>query len=199
MPEIGTSSSMSGDGKRSVGHRPQATAPVLDSTIASFRCCAVAASLEEQSGHPLRTSRRAVTCMQVICPTSEVRSILPVPRHLQRGFGQQIARAKNRNSRADSKFSRRSAIFAKIFLPFFKSSANHESSRTLERGATRSSRVLGAGCDGRCQRVRRARLTRTAKSCGPGAPGLALSLAVMIRKATVTMRSRTPGRARSSR
>ena len=33
MPETGTSSSMSGDGKRSVGHRPQATAPVLDSTI----------------------------------------------------------------------------------------------------------------------------------------------------------------------
>jgi hypothetical protein len=38
MPEIGTSSSMSGDGKRSVGHRPQATAPVLDSTIATTRC-----------------------------------------------------------------------------------------------------------------------------------------------------------------
>jgi hypothetical protein len=35
MPEIGTSGSMSGDGKRSVGHRPQATAPILDSTIAS--------------------------------------------------------------------------------------------------------------------------------------------------------------------
>jgi hypothetical protein len=33
MPEIGTSGSMSGDGKRSVGHRPQATAPILDSTI----------------------------------------------------------------------------------------------------------------------------------------------------------------------
>jgi hypothetical protein len=33
MPEIGTSSSMSGDGKRGVGHRPQATAPILDSTI----------------------------------------------------------------------------------------------------------------------------------------------------------------------
>src|SRR6516225_8360838 len=32
MPEIGTSVSMSGDGKRSVGHRPQATAPILDST-----------------------------------------------------------------------------------------------------------------------------------------------------------------------
>ena len=32
MPEIGTSVSMSGDGKRSVGHRPQATAPILNST-----------------------------------------------------------------------------------------------------------------------------------------------------------------------
>ncbi len=32
MPEIGTSGSMSGDGKRSAGLRPQATAPILDST-----------------------------------------------------------------------------------------------------------------------------------------------------------------------
>jgi hypothetical protein len=32
MPEIGMSVSMSGDGRRSVGHRPQATAPILDST-----------------------------------------------------------------------------------------------------------------------------------------------------------------------
>src|SRR5450631_1572728 len=36
MPEIGTSGSMSGDGKRSVGHRPQATAPILDSTTADI-------------------------------------------------------------------------------------------------------------------------------------------------------------------
>jgi hypothetical protein len=35
MPEIGMSVSMSGDGKRSVGHRPQATAPILDSTTPS--------------------------------------------------------------------------------------------------------------------------------------------------------------------
>src|ERR1700730_14097494 len=35
MPEIGMSVSMSGDGKRSVGHRPQATAPILDSTIST--------------------------------------------------------------------------------------------------------------------------------------------------------------------
>src|SRR5215813_10847065 len=39
---------------------------------------------------------------------------------------------------------------------------------------------------------------RTVKSCGPGAPGLALSLQVMILQATVTKRSWTPGRARSS-
>ena len=34
MPEIGTSGSMSEDGKRSIGHRPQATVPILDSTRA---------------------------------------------------------------------------------------------------------------------------------------------------------------------
>ncbi len=39
MPEIGTSSSMSGDGKRSVGHRPQTTAPVLDFTFATKSAC----------------------------------------------------------------------------------------------------------------------------------------------------------------
>jgi len=33
MPEIGTSGLMSGDGKRGDGQRPQATAPILDSTI----------------------------------------------------------------------------------------------------------------------------------------------------------------------
>jgi hypothetical protein len=32
MPEIGSSGLMSGDGKRGVGHRPQATAPILAST-----------------------------------------------------------------------------------------------------------------------------------------------------------------------
>jgi hypothetical protein len=36
MPEIGTSGSMSGDGKRSAGLRAQATAPILDSTIAAY-------------------------------------------------------------------------------------------------------------------------------------------------------------------
>src|SRR5882672_10602421 len=36
MPEIGSSGLMSGDGKRGVGHRPQATAPILDSTQADL-------------------------------------------------------------------------------------------------------------------------------------------------------------------
>jgi hypothetical protein len=35
MPETGTSGSMSGDGKRSDGQRPQVTAPILDSTISA--------------------------------------------------------------------------------------------------------------------------------------------------------------------
>jgi hypothetical protein len=36
MPEIGTSGLMSGDGKRGDGLRPQATAPILDSTAADI-------------------------------------------------------------------------------------------------------------------------------------------------------------------
>src|ERR1700686_5071384 len=37
MPEIGSSGLMSGGGKRGVGHRPQATAPILDSTVGDIR------------------------------------------------------------------------------------------------------------------------------------------------------------------
>ena len=35
MPAIGTFGLMSEDGKRSVGHRPQATAPILNSTFST--------------------------------------------------------------------------------------------------------------------------------------------------------------------
>src|SRR5438552_6127771 len=60
---------------------------------------------------------------------------------------------------------------------------------SLKRGGSRSSRTLGTGCDGRGS-VRRAgqmargrmMLTRTAKSCGPGAPTLALSLRKRFRE-----------------
>jgi hypothetical protein len=37
MPEIGTSGSTSGDGKRGVAEWPKATAPILDSTGAGVR------------------------------------------------------------------------------------------------------------------------------------------------------------------
>jgi hypothetical protein len=47
MPEIGMSVSMSGDGKRSVGHRPQATAPILDSTTPSVASIRRARKLSE--------------------------------------------------------------------------------------------------------------------------------------------------------
>src|SRR5258708_1732742 len=52
-------------------------------------------------------------------------------------------------------------------------------SRTHKRGGSRSSRTLGAGCDGRTSPgailARRAAFVRTAKSCGSGAPMQALS------------------------
>jgi hypothetical protein len=59
--------------------------------------------------------------------------------------------------------------------PSGKSSLQTAPSRLDKRGASRSSRTLGAGCGGRVDDARRAALTRTAKSCGPDAPTLASS------------------------
>jgi hypothetical protein len=58
-----------------------------------------------------------------------------------------------------------------------KSASEFAASRPEKRGVSRSSRTLGAGCDGRDGLVRRTRPTRTAKPCGPGAPTLASSFA----------------------
>jgi hypothetical protein len=58
MPEIGMSVSMSGDGKRGVGHRPQATAPILDSTAAAVIRPAEAAKIAR--------------CSAVYCQTDDV-------------------------------------------------------------------------------------------------------------------------------
>src|SRR5947209_933395 len=44
-----------------------------------------------------------------------------------------------------------------------------------ERGVSRSSRTLGAGCGGRFGDARRAAFWRTAKPCGPDDPTLASS------------------------
>jgi hypothetical protein len=72
----------------------------------------------------------------------------------------------------------------------------------------RSSPNVRAGCDGRGTSTDEGRCARTAKACGPGAPWLALSLRTgdvgplgpdaPRSQATVTMRSRTPGRARTT-
>jgi hypothetical protein len=69
------------------------------------------------------------------------------------------------------------------------------------RGADRESSRTRVGCDGRGQHqaqvvaLLRTMPTRTAKACGPDAPGLASSLRVTNPQATVTRRSRTPRRA----
>jgi hypothetical protein len=65
VPEIGTLGLMSGGGKRIAGHRPQVTAPTLDSTFASderilmtavapgcVKTCADQKSLESYSNSP---------------------------------------------------------------------------------------------------------------------------------------------------
>jgi hypothetical protein len=59
-------------------------------------------------------------------------------------------------------------------------------SRPRWRGVSRSSRTLGAGCDGRGSARRRTALTRTAKSCGPDASTLASSRRKQFPPATVT-------------
>jgi len=55
MPEIGTSSSMSEDGKRSDGLRPPATAPVLDSTISEVATRLIEVRLLRHGGPDLLT------------------------------------------------------------------------------------------------------------------------------------------------
>jgi hypothetical protein len=52
MPEIGTSGSMSGEGNGVLANRPQATAPVLDSTLKDMNVMREA--VEERAGEPLR-------------------------------------------------------------------------------------------------------------------------------------------------
>jgi hypothetical protein len=69
----------------------------------------------------------------------------------------------------------------------------------LTRGAYRDRHGRRARDAMACWRARRAPLMRTAKSCGPGAPTLASSFAVMIREATVAKKPGTPRRARISR
>ena len=74
-------------------------------------------------------------------------------------------------------------------------------SRSHKRGASRSSRTLGAGCGGRDSDARRATLKRTAKSCGSGAPKQALRprRCSRVLRLTVATKQRSPRRARITR
>jgi hypothetical protein len=74
----------------------------------------------------------------------------------------------------------------KIFIfRLFRIRAISESSRAYRRDVSRSSRTLGAGCDGRrisgAILARRTMFLRTAKSCGPGAPMQVLSFSNLPR------------------
>ncbi len=60
-------------------------------------------------------------------------------------------------------------------VPSGKSTPLIPASCSHKRGASRSSRTLGAGCDGRGGFERRMQLSRTAKSCGPDTPTLVSS------------------------
>ena len=93
-------------------------------------------------------------------------------------------------SRTGSKYSRLSSPFAKIFR--FSRSPNHLYVRAVplssQRGGSRSSRTLGAGCDGRVGVAGRATLMRTAKTRGPDPPTLGSSLRVTSSQATVAIK-----------
>ena len=77
MPEIGTLGLMSGDGKRGAGHRPQATAPILDSTIASSQSLYMSAlALQAVRDFPERGPMRTTgvsSNLQLLCPPERSR------------------------------------------------------------------------------------------------------------------------------
>ena len=92
-----------------------------------------------------------------------------------------------------------SSLFGKnILLPFF-GKPMHRSARpaSMKRGERVVTIVGRDAMDARVS-ARRMAQVRTAKACGPGAPGLVLSLRD-VSQATVTKRSWTPGRARNKR
>ena len=65
----------------------------------------------------------------------------------------------------------------KISLPFYRKICSSPAVPTHKRGASRPSRALSRECDGRIHIAGRAIWMRTTEACGPGTPGLVLSLA----------------------
>ena len=89
--------------------------------------------------------------------------------------------------RVNSKLLRRFKLIwvvqspSKKYFAFAVGQINSTDSRVLthKRGASRSSRTLGAGCDGRGNSQDERCYPRTAKPCGPDAPTLASSWQAM--------------------
>ena len=92
---------------------------------------------------------------------------------------QPILQAKDRRENSPTGKSPKScrARFVKIFPFSFDPNHLHIPAVPSPRGAARDRYERGTGCGGRGDIARRARLARTAKSCGPDAPMLASSRA----------------------
>lgn len=86
MPEIGTSGSMSGDGKRSAGLRLQATAPILDSTKltvhkkSALRLLVRPEILRPDGGGLASCATRDASAASTQCPLPRLRLPSPTPR-----------------------------------------------------------------------------------------------------------------------
>ena len=90
MPEIGTFGLMSGDGKRSVGHRPQATAPILDSTFTDKRTASLFVAYWDNNGQRVA---RALTKYAAFDPSRTSCSVgLPIAVDRLRGFNPRDAK-----------------------------------------------------------------------------------------------------------
>ena len=115
-----------------------------------------------------------------------------------------LIRATDRRLRQNADLSRRINVIWAVQSQLKKYSALSRPQITsifppvpsLKRDASRSSRTLGAGCDGRLGDARRAAPWRTAKSCGPDAPTLASSWRKQVFAGDGGKKARSPGRAR---
>ena len=93
----------------------------------------------------------------------------------------------------DARFARRANLPQPCAIAVYpKSVAFPPRPAPAKRGASRSSRVLDAGCDGRIGVARRAMPTRTAKSCGPDTPRQVSSWRTMLCIAPMTVATK-PG------
>ncbi len=85
MPEIGTSGSMSGEGNGVLANRPQATAPVLDSTLKDMNVMREA--VEERAGEPLRAEYARPLVERQIARDQRAASLVALAEDLEQQLG----------------------------------------------------------------------------------------------------------------